>query len=158
MNTDWLAVGQVQKLLSGDTTQLQEYVTESPLRAINADLDFLVAVRDHYAWFIEGQGWRDANQPAAEGKISRQAVNYYTRTAWCKLPVPVSVHIEAVTWDGDAFVFHTRQGEIRSAARQVRLAVQDSMTGRAQSEEQIEHNFRKLDGSVPLQGMNDSNP
>jgi hypothetical protein len=150
MESDWLPNDEVQSLLSGDPVRLRAFVDESPLRAVNGELDFLVVVRDHDAWFIEGEGWHDANAPVDSGGVGRQMVNYYDRDSWSKLPVPAAVRIESVSWDGEAFVFHTTRGPIRSTQRQVWLAVQDSITGRGLSEAEIEHNFRKLDGSVPL--------
>jgi hypothetical protein len=61
----------VQSLLSGDPTRLRAFVEESPLRADKSDLDFLVVVCDHDAWFIEGQGWHDANAPVTPGGVVR---------------------------------------------------------------------------------------
>lgn len=150
MDSDWLPYDEVQSLLSGDPERLRTYVAESPLRAVNDAQDFLVVVRDHDAWFIEGHGWHDANRPVTAGHVGRQTVNYYNRGSWSKLPVPASVRIESVSWDGEAFVFRTSRSPIRSTLRQVWLAVQDSVTGRALSEAEMEHNFRKLDGSAPL--------
>ncbi len=150
MESDWLSYDEMQSLLHGDPERLREHATESPLRAVNDALDFLVVVRDHDAWFIEGQGWHDANAPIDDGGIGRQMINYYDGKSWSRLPVPSSIRIESVCWDGEAFVFRTSRGPIRSTARQVWLAVQDSMTGRALSEAEIESNFRKLDSSAPL--------
>ena len=154
MDSDWLADEEVRSLLrSGDPAQLRAYAEGSPLRAVNDDGDvILVVVRDHRAWFIEGQGWHDANEPPRPGGAARQMLNCFTRDSWAKLPVPASVRIRSVAWDGEAFVFDTSPGAaIRSTPRQVWLAVQDSVTGRALSEERMEHNFRKLDGSAPLE-------
>jgi hypothetical protein len=150
VDSDWLPINEVQSLLSGDPARLRAHVNESALRAVNADLDFLVVVRDHEAWYIDGKGWNDANSPAKPGQAARQMVNYFDRQSWSKLPVPASVRIQTVTWDADAFVFDMGSRAVRSTPRQVWLAVQDSISGRALSEEQIEYNFRKLDGSVPL--------
>jgi hypothetical protein len=150
LNSDWLPFEEVQRLLSGDPAQLRAYVAESQLRAVNNALDFLVVVRDHDAWFIEGQGWHDANARVDPGGVGRQMVNYYNHSSWSKLPVPAAIRIESVTWDGEAFVFRTSRGSVRSTPRQVWLAVQDSITGRGLSEAEMEYNFRKLDGSAPL--------
>ncbi len=150
MNSDWLPYDEMQALMAGDPDRLRAYADESPLRAVNDSLDFLVVVRDHDAWFIDGQGWHDANSPVAPGGVGRQMVNYYDRGSWSKLPVPASVRIESVIWEGEVFVFRTSGGPIRSTPQQVWLAVQDSMTGRGLSEAEMEHNFRKLDGSAPL--------
>jgi hypothetical protein len=151
LESDWLSYDEVRSLLSGDSDRLRAYVDESPLRAVNGALDFLVVVRDHDAWYIDGQGWHDANAPVAPSGVGRQMINYYDRTSWSKLPVPASDRIHSVCWDGEAFVFRASRGPIRSTPRQVWLAVQDSITGRALSEFQIEQNFRKLDGSTPLE-------
>lgn len=150
MDSDWLPYTEVQALLTGDPARLRAYADESPLRALNAALDFLVVIRDHDTWFIAGQGWHDANAPIAPGGTGRQMINYYDRGSWSKLPVPASVRIESVVWDGEAFVFHTTAGPVRSTPRQVWLAVQDSITGRGLFEADIERNFGKLDGSEPL--------
>lgn len=151
MDSDWLPCDEMKSLLAGDPARLRAFAAESPLRAVNGALDFLVVVRDHDAWFIEGQGWHDANAPVDPGGVGRQMVNYYDRGSWSKLPVPASIRIESVAWDGERFVFGTSRGTVHCTPRQVWLAVQDSMTGRGLSEAQIEHNFRKLDGSAPLQ-------
>ena len=71
-----------------------------------------------------------ANAPIDDGGIGLQMINYYDGKSWSRLPVPSSIRIESVCWDGKAFVFRTSRGPIRSTARQVWLAVQDSMTGR----------------------------
>ncbi len=150
VHSDWLPITEVQELLADNHEALLAYVGESPLWAVNADHDFLVVVRDHDAWFIEGQGWHDANRPVAEDGVGRQMINYYDRRSWSKLPVPSSLRVDSVVWDGKEFLFSTSWGEIRCSPRQAWLAVQDSLTGRGLSEEEIEHNFRKHNGSAPL--------
>ena len=65
-------------------------------------------------------------------------------------PVPEVAAVRSVRWAEPHFVFETARGEVRSTPEQVKRAVMDSMTGRGLSEETIEHNFGKLDGSVPL--------
>jgi hypothetical protein len=150
VDSDWLPFEEMQSLMNGDPAGLRAFVEESSLRAVNDTLDFLVVIRDHDAWFIDGEGWNDANAPVAPGGVGRQVVNYYDRNSWSKLPVPTSCRIQTVTYDGMVFLFSTSRGEIRSTPRQVWLAVQDSISGRLLSEEEIEHNFRKLDGSTPL--------
>ena len=153
MDSDWLPYDRLRALLDeGNRAALLAYAAESPLRAVNDDGDFLVFVRDHDAWFIDGQGWQEANRPVGPiGGSCRQVINIiHGHGTWSKLPVPMSVRIHSVKWDGHAFVFSTSMGEIRSTEEQVWLAVNDSMTGRGLTEEEIEHNFRKLTGAVPL--------
>lgn len=46
----------------------------------------------HEAWFIDGQGWYDANDPPSppDGEF-RQMINYYQCGSWGKFPVPRAV-------------------------------------------------------------------
>ena len=152
MDSDWLSNAEIRSMLErGNRQAVLAYVHESPLRAVNADCTFLVMVRDHDAWFLEGQGWHDANRPVGNIDGScRQMINIYEGGSWTKMPIPMSVRINSVKRDSDAFVFTTSRGEIRSPQRYVWLAVHDSMTGRGLSEEEIEHNFLKLEGKAPL--------
>lgn len=149
MDSDWLSDDEIRNLL-GNAKQLGNYVSKSPLRAANSQCDFLVLVRDHDAWQVDGGGWNDANAPPGPDDTSRQVLNYYDETTWSKMYVPEASLIESVAWHDDVFIFNCSNRTIRATARQIWLAIQDSMTGRALSEDEIEFNFGKLDGSSPL--------
>lgn len=149
MDSDWLPDEQIRGFLANPIL-LRKYVAESPLRASNATNDFLVLVREHDAWRIDGGGWNDANAPPTHDGTLRQVLNYYDETTCSKLYVPQSSLIQSVIWDKDAFILNCRDRAIRATVRQVWLAVQDSMTGRALTEGEIKFNFGKLDGSSPL--------
>ena len=102
MDSDWLPYDEMKSLLAGDPARLRAFAAESPLRAVNGTLDFLVVVRDHDAWFIEGLGWHDANAPVGVG---RQMVNYYDCGSWSKPPVPASIRIESVSRSGSTMTY-----------------------------------------------------
>jgi len=147
MDSDWLPDEQIEGFFK-KTKLLRAYVAESPLRAANSSNDFLVMIRDHDAWEVDG-AWCDANRPPEQGDTSQQFLNYWDKTTWSKLCVPQSSLIESVEWEGDSFLFTCKDRTFRASPKQVRQAVMDAMTGWEISEEDIELNFQKLDGSLP---------
>jgi hypothetical protein len=155
VDSDWLPEDEVRRMLAsaraGKPRKLRSFLAVSPLRATDERFSCLVLVRDHDAWFKKV--WQDANSPVAAGGDGLQMINYYDKTLWGKLPVPKTARIRSVQWDGMHFVFETDRGPVRSTPKQVKLAVMDSMTGRGLSDKKIEHNFGKLDGSVPLEWL-----
>lgn len=152
MDSDWLPNDVIRRMLAtaaaGESEQLRSFVAASQLRTADEEFSCLVLVRDHDAWFING--WHDANAPVSAGGQGMRMINFFDQGFWSKLPVPKSARIRSVDWDGTHFVFETARGQVRSSPRQLKAAVMDSMTGWGLSDEKIEHNFAKLDGSVPL--------
>lgn len=150
---DWPPNTLISELLSevanGSPTQLHKFVDASPLRATDSTFTCVILIRDHDAWLSSGE-WHDANIAVRKGGQGLQMINYYDRGFWSKLPVPQDSRIKSVRWEGSHFVFETPSGPIQSTPAQIKAAVLDSMTGRGLSDQNIAHNFGKLDGSVPL--------
>lgn len=150
MDSDWLPHHMVYKMLADRGGSLDSYVEKSALRALNASRDLLVIVREHQTWFIEGRGWQVCYSPPKKGGLGRQVINCYNPSSGCQLPVPESTTISSVSWEGEAFVFKTNKGVIRSTPRQLNEAISDSSRLNL-SEEKMETNLRKLDGRAPLE-------
>lgn len=159
--SDWLPNDTVFAMLkdaaAGKAQQLKGFVAQSPLQCATPDGAQLIVVRDHDARLVEGEGWTDINRPPKSGGSTRQMINLYQHSAedgsssWSKMPVPEARRIQAVEWDGEHFAFSTAGGTVKCTPLHLKRAVGESISGRGQSEEVIERNFGKLEGSVPLE-------
>ena len=63
-------------LESGDDSNL---VRSGVPFCISQDSTYCVLAREHEAWLVPAEGWRDANTPPATDAQGRLALNFYKR-------------------------------------------------------------------------------
>jgi hypothetical protein len=137
-----------QALVSGDLSSLIESGVQF---CMSPDRAYCVLIRDHAAWYVEGEGWRDGNYPPEEDAVGRPALNFFKRQMgdeqgfWFKIFIPNSVTIGGLTSVNEQFC------ELAVGSYQCRIAYNsldglmwDIMTGNAEPEEEIEATFSKI--------------
>ncbi len=50
---------------AGDMTSLEESGVQY---CMSPDYTYCIVIRDHAAWYIEGEGWRDGNYPPKDSE------------------------------------------------------------------------------------------
>lgn len=112
---------------------------------VSEDRRCCVLVREHSAWLVRGEGWRDANSPPGLGEQGRLVLNFYRAQqdectgVWFKAFVPIREGLVELALAGESSC------TIRGAVHELHLRFDgidrlmwQLMTGHAQPEEEIE--------------------
>ncbi|MDF1699926.1 MAG: hypothetical protein P1V36_02025 [Planctomycetota bacterium] len=119
--------------------------------AMSPDGRYVVLVRDHAAWHIEGEGWRDSNSPPEAGAEGRPVLNFSELPVgddaglWFKTLLPASVaQLEFAAVDAEHCLLGTASGTHPLSYRRFGEVMLHVATGNAQSEADLERAFERV--------------
>lgn len=136
-------------LRTGDLAALE---AAGVLYCMSSSGQHCIVLRQHAAWHLEGQGWRDGNYPADEDAKGRLVVNFFFQPiqgepgGWFKAFVPASVHpVRLSRTAAGCCTLESVDGIARTISfdrfEEVRW---DLMTGNAQEEGDILSRFNEI--------------
>ena len=114
------------------------------------DFAHCIFIRDHAAWEIENEGWRNENCPPKEKEKGRLLMNffYYNRengnTSWFKIFIPKIYTTVGVENFGPYYKVILNDSEMIGAFTNHYLLMRTLMTGKAIKESIIEDKFKKI--------------
>lgn len=112
---------------------------------------YCILVREHSAWHVEGEGWRDANNPPENEESGRQMLNFFKLQnnseigIWFKVFVPQSMIIREIkSVNGECCEVIIGSECHRLSYSRIEDLMWDVMTGNAEQEDEIETTFSKI--------------
>lgn len=142
----WISDEQVNRAQeTGDFSALE--ANEIPF-CMSPDRTYCILVRDHAAWQIEGEGWREGNYAPGQDGEGRCVINFFKCQRgddtgfWYKTLVPTAVRIVGLrSVDSTCFEVATENASLKAAYSRLDGLMWDLMTGNAQTEDDIEAAF-----------------
>jgi hypothetical protein len=117
---------------------------------LSQDQRSCVLVREHSAWLVPAEGWRDSND-APKGEIGRAVLNFFVTPAngspgvWFKCFLPLSLEITSLEADtAGNYVLQTRDATYKASFSRIPSLMWKLMTGDAEKENDIEAKFQSI--------------
>lgn len=116
----------------------------------SSDFKYCLLVRKHRAWFIEQKGWRNSNDFPENKNEERWVLNFYNidkgeiSADWYKIFIPLYCGEIALKEDGDHYKIIHENGTIMGDFENHWSLKKDFLTGRAQTENEIQNKFELL--------------
>ena len=135
-------------LKAGDTHIVDEAIVKY---CMSNDNTYCVVIREHSAWYVDGDGWNEGNFPPKKGEEGREMLNFYKKQVgddngfWFKVFIPSSVKIiELKTISNDKYVIKTDKDQYELNYNDIDGLMWDLMSGTGVEEDEIESNFKLL--------------
>ena len=71
----WISNDVVQNALR--SKQVVELEKSGLIYSISDDFEYCLIIREHNAWQINGEGWRDSNEPPQNNLDARRVLNFF---------------------------------------------------------------------------------
>lgn len=120
--------------------------------SVSDDYNFSILIRNHNSWFIENQGWRDANEKPTKPENGRLVINFYKldrntgNTKWFKafIPIKYSENCKIESFNNDKYRIRSANGEIIGNYKNFDSLMWDLINGKAEKEFEIENKFKLI--------------
>ncbi|WP_339727782.1 hypothetical protein [uncultured Gimesia sp.] len=118
---------------------------------MSPDRKYCILVRDHSAWHVEGEGWRDSNDPPENEESGRQMLNFFKCQIdseigiWFKAFIPQDEAIRDIeSVDDECCEVIIGSERHRIYYTKIDGLMWDLMTGNAVTEDEIKTTFSKI--------------
>ena len=118
---------------------------------VSQDRRSCVLVREHSAWNVRGEGWRDSNIAPSQGETGREVLNFFVTPVngspgvWFKCFLPLDLDITALRADAeDNYILQAQGATYKAAFSRIPSLMWELMTGDAEKENDIKTKFRSI--------------
>ena len=120
--------------------------------SVSDDYNFSILIRNHKAWFIEDQGWRDANEITTNPKDGRLIINFFKlerdngNTKWFKafIPIKFTDNCTIQSLNNNRYKISSSNGKIIGSYEKFDSLMWDMISGKAEKEIEIENKFKLI--------------
>lgn len=117
---------------------------------ISKDYNYCLLLQINDTWFIENEGWRDSNSKPKEDRKGRLILNFFCiddeSENWFKIFTPLKFkNYRLKTIDENNYQILTDNGFINGGFKNFDSLMWDLMTGKAESEIEIENKFKLIE-------------
>ena len=118
---------------------------------VSGNFDTCLFVRQHEAWEIPNEGWRDNNSKPSPDSKTRDVLNFIQLSqdeiidnTWFKVFIPEKLGEIQLSTDSNYFQIKHNQGIIKGEFSNVSSLMWDLMSGNAEPEKEIEEKFQLI--------------
>ena len=145
----WISNDVVQNALR--SKQVVELEKSGLIYSISDDFEYCLIIGEHNAWQINGEGWRDSNEPPQNNLDARRVLNFFNynpskkQESWFKIFIPFKYEISKIEKNKDQYFLITASRTLVGHFSTHNQLMWSVVTGLSQQEQEIESKFLSIE-------------